>query len=61
MSDQDQKFQPDNDIFNAATIIMKSNSLIRSEGMNILIKNWEVLETECFIMLIRNDIFGYTP
>ncbi|MDR1485713.1 MAG: hypothetical protein LBT09_12940 [Planctomycetaceae bacterium] len=39
---------------------MKTDSLIRSEGINILIANLGLIETERFIMLIQKDSFDYT-
>lgn len=39
---------------------MKSDTLIRSEGMRILVENMGLLEAEKFIMLIRSESFDYT-
>ncbi|MDR0391036.1 MAG: hypothetical protein LBH59_03945 [Planctomycetaceae bacterium] len=39
---------------------MKADSLIRNEGMNVLIENLGLIDTERFIMLIQNDTFDYT-
>jgi hypothetical protein len=39
---------------------MKADTLIRREGMNTLIKNLGLIETERFIMLIQKETFDYT-
>ncbi|MDR0389321.1 MAG: hypothetical protein LBH73_04575 [Spirochaetaceae bacterium] len=39
---------------------MKADTLIRHEGMNALIKNLGLIETERFIMLIQKESFDYT-
>jgi hypothetical protein len=39
---------------------MKSDTLIRNEGMNVLIKNLGLIEAERFIMLMQKDTFDYT-
>ena len=39
---------------------MKADTLIRTEGMNTLIKNLGLIEAERFVMLIQNDTFDYT-
>jgi len=39
---------------------MKSDTLIRTEGMNALIKNLGLVEAERFIMLIQKETFDYT-
>ena len=39
---------------------MKSDTVIRSEGMRLLIENLGLLEAEKFIMLIRSEAFDYT-
>jgi hypothetical protein len=39
---------------------MKSDTLIRSEGMRLLVENMGLLEAEKFIMLIRSESFDYT-
>jgi len=39
---------------------MKADTLIRTEGMNTLIKNLGLIETERFVMLIQKETFDYT-
>jgi hypothetical protein len=39
---------------------MKADTLIRHEGINTLIKNLGLIETERFIMLIQKETFDYT-
>jgi hypothetical protein len=39
---------------------MKTDTLIRSEGMEILSKNLGMVEAERFIMLIQKEPFDYT-
>jgi len=39
---------------------MKADTLIKTEGMNTLIKNMGLIEAERFVMLIQNDTFDYT-
>ncbi|MCL2067093.1 MAG: hypothetical protein FWG99_06475 [Treponema sp.] len=39
---------------------MKADTLIRTEGMNTLIKNLGLIEAERFVMLIQKDTFDYT-
>jgi len=39
---------------------MKTDTLIRNEGMEILAKNLGILEAERFIMLIQKEPFDYT-
>ena len=39
---------------------MKADTLIRTEGMNTLIKNLGLVEAERFIMLIQKETFDYT-
>jgi hypothetical protein len=39
---------------------MKADTLIRTEGMNTLIKNLGLIEAERFIMLIQTETFDYT-
>jgi hypothetical protein len=39
---------------------MKTDTVIRNEGMNILIKKLGLIETERFIMLIQKETFDYT-
>ena len=39
---------------------MKTDTLIRTEGMNILIKNLGLVEAERFVMLMQKDTFDYT-
>ena len=39
---------------------MKADTLIRTEGMNTLIKNLGLIEAERFVMLIQKDAFDYT-
>jgi hypothetical protein len=39
---------------------MKPDTLIRTEGMNTLIKNLGLIEAERFVMLIQKESFDYT-
>jgi len=39
---------------------MKTDTLIRTEGMNTLIKNLGLIEAERFVMLIQKETFDYT-
>jgi len=39
---------------------MKTDTIIRSEGMEILAKNLGMVEAERFIMLIQREPFDYT-
>ena len=39
---------------------MKTDTLIRNEGMEILAKNLGLVEAERFIMLIQKEPFDYT-
>ena len=39
---------------------MKADTVIRTEGMNTLIKNLGLVETERFVMLIQKETFDYT-
>ena len=39
---------------------MKADTLIRTEGMNVLIKNLGLIEAERFVMLIQKETFDYT-
>jgi hypothetical protein len=39
---------------------MKTDTLIRNEGMEILSKNLGMVEAERFIMLIQKEPFDYT-
>jgi hypothetical protein len=39
---------------------MKTDTLIRNEGMEILAKNLGMVEAERFIMLIQKEPFDYT-
>jgi hypothetical protein len=39
---------------------MKTDTLIRNEGMEILVKNLGLVEAERFIMLIQKEPFDYT-
>ena len=39
---------------------MKTDTLIRTEGMNTLIKTMGLVEAERFIMLIQKETFDYT-
>ena len=39
---------------------MKTDTVIRSEGMEILAKNLGIVEAERFIMLIQREPFDYT-
>jgi hypothetical protein len=42
------------------TRINTDEEKIRSEGMNVLIKNMGLIEAEQFIMLIQKETFDYT-
>jgi hypothetical protein len=39
---------------------MRPDTLIRTEGMNTLIKNLGLIEAERFVMLIQKEPFDYT-
>jgi hypothetical protein len=39
---------------------MRTDTLIRAEGMDTLIKNLGLVEAERFVMLIQKDTFDYT-
>jgi len=39
---------------------MKTDTIIRNEGMEILVKNLGMVEAERFIMLIQREPFDYT-
>jgi len=39
---------------------MKADVLIRTEGMNTLIKNLGLVEAERFVMLMQKETFDYT-
>ena len=39
---------------------MKTDTLIRNEGMEVLAKNLGMIEAERFIMLIQKESFDYT-
>ena len=39
---------------------MKTDTLIRNEGMEVLAKNLGLVETERFIMLVQKEQFDYT-
>ena len=39
---------------------MKADTLVRTEGMNILIKNLGLIDAERFVMLIQKETFDYT-
>ena len=39
---------------------MKADTLVRTEGMNTLIKNLGLIDAERFVMLIQKDTFDYT-
>jgi len=39
---------------------MRADALIRTDGMNTLIKKMGLIEAERFIMLIQKDTFDYT-
>ena len=39
---------------------MKTDTIIRNEGMEILAKNLGMIEAERFIMLIQREPFDYT-
>ena len=40
--------------------MMKADTLIRNEGMSVLIKNLGLIEAERFVMLIQKETFDYT-
>ena len=39
---------------------MKADTLVRTEGMNLLIKNLALIDAERFVMLIQKETFDYT-
>jgi hypothetical protein len=39
---------------------MKADTLVRTEGMNTLIKNLGLIDAERFVMLIQKETFDYT-
>ena len=39
---------------------MKADTLVRTEGMNILIRNLGLIDAERFVMLIQKETFDYT-
>jgi hypothetical protein len=39
---------------------MKTDTIIRNDGMDVLLKNLGLVEAECFIMLIQKEPFDYT-
>jgi len=39
---------------------VRADTLIRTEGMNVLIKNLSLIEAERFVMLIQKETFDYT-
>jgi hypothetical protein len=39
---------------------IKTDTVIRNEGMNVLLNNLGLVETERFIMLIQRESFDYT-
>ncbi|MDR1523807.1 MAG: hypothetical protein LBS79_00930 [Tannerella sp.] len=39
---------------------MKTDTLIRNDGIDVLLNNLGLLETERFIMLIQREPFDYT-
>jgi hypothetical protein len=39
---------------------MRADTVIRNDGMNILLKNLGLIESERFIMLLQKDTFDYT-
>ena len=39
---------------------MKTDTLIRTESMNTLIKNMGLIEAERFVMLMQKETFDYT-
>jgi len=39
---------------------MKADTVIRTEGMDVLIKNLGLVEAERFVMLIQKETFDYT-
>jgi hypothetical protein len=39
---------------------MKTDTVIRNNGMDVLLKNLGLVETERFIMLIQKEPFDYT-
>ena len=40
--------------------MMRADTVIRNDGMNILIKNLGLIESERFVMLLQKDTFDYT-
>jgi hypothetical protein len=39
---------------------MRADTLIKNEGINVLIKSLGLVETERFVMLMQKDTFDYT-
>ena len=39
---------------------MKADTLVRTEGMNALIKSLGLIDAERFVMLIQKETFDYT-
>jgi hypothetical protein len=39
---------------------MKTDTLVRTEGINLLIKNLGLIDAERFVMLIQKETFDYT-
>jgi hypothetical protein len=39
---------------------MRADTLIRNEGMDVLIKNLGLVEAERFVMLVQKETFDYT-
>jgi len=39
---------------------MKTDTIIRNEGMHVLMENMGLVEAERFIMLIQKEPFDYT-
>ena len=39
---------------------MRADAVIRTDGMNVLLKNLGLIESERFVMLLQKDTFDYT-
>jgi hypothetical protein len=39
---------------------LRTDALIRNDGMNVLIKSLGLIETERFVMLLQKETFDYT-
>jgi hypothetical protein len=39
---------------------MRADTLIKNDGMNVLIKSLGLIETERFVMLLQKETFDYT-